>query len=242
MLPIFVCEDNRIQRERLEKYITDFIMVEHFDMEMSYTTNDPFKMLERLKNHEGMGIYFLDIDLQQPKMNGFELATEIRKIDPRGFIIFITTHAELTYLTFTYKVEALDYIIKDNLNELQSRVLSCMKSIEQRMVDDKGGEKYFTFHVSDKKVIHEKMDDILFFETSPKIHKVILHGKNRQIEFYAKMKEVEKMLGEPFYRCHRSFLVNKNNVSELDAKQGIVKMSNGENCLASNRLIKGLKL
>lgn len=49
-------------------------------------------------------------------MNGFELAQEIRKFDPRGFIIFITTHAELSYMTFTYKVEALDYIIKDDID------------------------------------------------------------------------------------------------------------------------------
>ncbi|WP_239253873.1 LytR/AlgR family response regulator transcription factor [Listeria ilorinensis] len=243
MLPVYVCEDNRVQRERLTKYIQDYIMVERFDMELKLATADPYEMLEQLKsNHQGKGLYFLDIDLQQPDMNGFELATEIRKVDPRGFIIFITTHAELTYLTFTYKVEALDYIIKDNINELQERVLNCMKSVDQRMMDDKETEKYFTFQVSDKKIIHEKMDDILFFETSSKIHKIILHGKNRQTEFYAKMKEIEKLLGEPFYRCHRSYLVNKDNISELDLANGVVVMSNGEECIASAKLMRGLKV
>ncbi|HFK6283662.1 TPA: LytR/AlgR family response regulator transcription factor [Listeria monocytogenes] len=197
MLPVFICEDNRMQRERLTKYIEDYIMVEHFDMKLELSTGDPFELVSRMPTHQGMGLYFLDIDLGQPDMNGFELAQEIRKFDPRGFIIFITTHAELSYMTFTYKVEALDYIIKD---------------------------------------------DILFFETAPTIHKVILHGKNRQVEFYGKLKNIEKMLDESFYRCHRSYIVNKKNIHELDTTKGVVKMSNGENCYASSKLIKSLSL
>ncbi|EAG7295577.1 response regulator transcription factor [Listeria monocytogenes] len=199
MLPVFICEDNRMQRERLTKYIEDYIMVEHFDMKLELSTGDPFELVSRMPTHQGMGLYFLDIDLGQPDMNGFELAQEIRKFDPRGFIIFITTHAELSYMTFTYKV-------------------------------------------SDKKIIHELLDDILFFETAPTIHKVILHGKNRQVEFYGKLKNIEKMLDESFYRCHRSYIVNKKNIHELDTTKGVVKMSNGENCYASSKLIKSLSL
>lgn len=192
MLPVFICEDNRMQRERLTKYIEDYIMVEHFDMKLELSTGDPFELVSRMPTHQGMGLYFLDIDLGQPDMNGFELAQEIRKFDPRGFIIFITTHAELSYMTFTYKVEALDYIIKDDIDLLHDRVLACMKQAEERISNDQDMQKYFTFKVSDKKIIHELLDDILFFETAPTIHKVILHGKNRQVEFYGKLKNIEK--------------------------------------------------
>lgn len=137
MLPVFICEDNRMQRERLTKYIEDYIMVEHFDMKLELSTGDPFELVSRMPTHQGMGLYFLDIDLGQPDMNGFELAQEIRKFDPRGFIIFITTHAELSYMTFTYKVEALDYIIKDDIDLLHDRVLACMKQAEERISNDK---------------------------------------------------------------------------------------------------------
>lgn len=152
MLPVFICEDNRMQRERLTKYIEDYIMVEHFDMKLELSTGDPFELVSRMPTHQGMGLYFLDIDLGQPDMNGFELAQEIRKFDPRGFIIFITTHAELSYMTFTYKVEALDYIIKDDIDLLHDRVLACMKQAEERISNDQDMQKYFTFKVSDKKI------------------------------------------------------------------------------------------
>ena len=44
-----------------------------------------------------------------------------------------------------------------------------------------------------------------------------------------------------FYRCHRSYIVNKHNIKEIDFKQSIVYMTNGETCLLSVRMKKGLK-
>ena len=46
---------------------------------------------------------FLDIQLEAD-INGIKLGSEIRKYDPIGNIIFVTSHSELTYLTFVYKV------------------------------------------------------------------------------------------------------------------------------------------
>lgn len=46
-------------------------------------------------------------------------------------------------------------------------------------------------------------------QTSGNIHKVILHAKDRQIEFCGTIKELTNALGGDFARCHWSFLVNK---------------------------------
>lgn len=83
-------------------------------------------------------------------------------------------------------------------------------------------------------------DDIFFFETSGNIHKIILHALDRQIEFSGTMKELAGTLGDSFVRCHRSFLVNKNNIMEIDAKNRIIYFTNGETCLMSTRMMKGL--
>ncbi len=48
-------------------------------------------------------------------------------------------------MTFTYKVEALDYIIKDDIDLLHDRVLACMKQAEERISNDQDMQKYFTF-------------------------------------------------------------------------------------------------
>ncbi|MCI9374628.1 MAG: LytTR family transcriptional regulator, partial [Lachnospiraceae bacterium] len=43
-----------------------------------------------------------------------------------------------------------------------------------------------------------------------------------------------------FVRCHRAFLVNKNNIKEVDTKNRIIYFANGETCLMSTRMMKGL--
>ena len=52
------------------------------------------------------------------------------------------------------------------------------------------------------------------------------------------MKELEKNLDDRFYRCHTSFIVNKDKIKEINKKDRIAYMINGEECLISTRGIK----
>ena len=61
-------------------------------------------------------------------INGIKLGSEIRKYDPIGNIIFVTSHSELTYLTFVYKVSAMDFIFKDDPNQLKTRIIDCIET------------------------------------------------------------------------------------------------------------------
>lgn len=240
MLKVFICEDNKEQRERFSKIVQDIILIENYDIELGLVTSDPSELINYIDNNDLSGLYFLDIDLKS-EINGIELAAKIRKYDPRGFIVFITTHAEMSYLTFMYKVEAMDYIIKDNYNNIRERIQQCIADAHTKY-SAKSNElqKIFTIK-SDDKIVNIEYRKILFFETSPTIHKVIVHAVDRQIEFYAKMKEIEERLDDRFYRCHKSFIVNKDNIKEIDVNNRCIYMINGEQCLISIRLMKGLK-
>ena len=168
------------------------------------------------------------------------MAEKIREYDPRGFIVFITTHAEMSYLTFIYKVEAMDYIIKDNFKNIRDSIHKCILNANKKYLSKTTElQKNFTVKVQDK-VISMEYDKILFFETSPTIHKIILHGTDRSIEFYSKMKDIQDKLDSRFCRCHRSYLINKDNIKEINRSERVVYMINGESCLVSTRLIKNL--
>ncbi len=240
MLKVVVCEDNKEQRERLSKIIENITLIENYDIELGLVTKDPNELINYIENNDLSGLYFLDIDLKA-EINGIQLATKIRKYDPRGFIVFITTHAEMSYLTFIYKVEAMDYIIKDNYNNISERIHQCIEDANTKY-SAKSTELQKIFSIkSEDKIVNIEYRKILFFETSPKIHKVIVHAVDRQIEFYAKMKEIEERLDDRFYRCHKSFIVNKENIREIDLNNRCIYMTNGEQCLISTRLMKGLK-
>ncbi|MDE7310392.1 MAG: LytTR family DNA-binding domain-containing protein [Eubacterium sp.] len=239
MLDIFVCEDHDAQRQTIVQIIQNTVLIEELDMQLVLDAADPYVLLEKVKANQNTGIYFLDIDLGST-MNGLKLAQQIRLFDPRGFIIFITAHSELSYMTFQYRVEAMDFVLKDNPAEAKVKIRECLlNAMERYTLQANKTHKAYTIEASGRKICID-YEDILFFETSRNIHKVILHAKDRQIEFSGTIKELTSTLGDNFVRCHRSFLVNKNNIKEVDAKNRIIYFPNEETCLMSTRMMKGL--
>ncbi|MDE6320036.1 MAG: response regulator, partial [Lachnospiraceae bacterium] len=125
MLDIFVCEDDAAQRKAVVQTIHNTVLMEELDMQLVLDTADPHELLALVKTSRNTGIYFLDIDLNCD-MNGMKLAQQIRKFDPRCFIIFITSHSELSYMTFQYRVEAMDFVLKDNPAEAKVKIRECL--------------------------------------------------------------------------------------------------------------------
>lgn len=237
MLNIFVCEDDTVQRKSIVQIIKNTVLIEELDMQLILDTPNPYELLETVKTSQNTGIYFLDIDLKCD-MNGMKLAQQIRLYDPRCFIIFVTSHSELSYMTFQYRVEAMDFVLKDNPAEAKVKIRECLlNALERYILQTNKTHKVYTIEIGDRRISVD-YNDILFFETSSNIHKVILHAKDRQIEFSSTIKELEKILDDTFVRCHRSFLVNKSNIQEIDTKNRIIYFINGETCLMSTRMMK----
>ncbi len=239
MLDIFVCEDNAVQRQAIVQIIQNTVLIEELDIQLVLNTGDPYVLLEKIKTSQNTGIYFLDIDLGSD-LNGMQLAKQIRLFDPRGFIIFITAHSELSYMTFQYRVEAMDFILKDNPAETKVKIRECLlNAMERYTLQTNKTHKVYTIETGGRK-ISINYDDILFFETSCNPHKVILHAAGRQIEFFSTIKELTNALDGDFVRCHRSFLANKKNIKEANTKNRIIYFTNGETCPMSTRKMKGL--
>ena len=239
MLDIFVCEDHAAQRRSIVQIIQNTLLMEELDMQLVMDVENPHVLLDKVRASRNTGIYFLDIDLNSD-MNGMKLAQQIRLYDPRGFIIFITAHSELSYMTFQYRVEAMDFVLKDNPAETKVKIRECLlNAMERYTLQTNRTHKVYTIETGGRRISVD-YDDIFFFETSGNIHKVILHAKDRQIEFSGTIKELARTLGDDFVRCHRSFLVNKNNIKEVDEKNRVIYFNNGESGLVSTRLMTGL--
>lgn len=237
MLKIYICEDEYYQQRYLEKIIKKTICIENYDMQISLMTNDPYEVLNNIKDTNETGMYFLDVHLKSD-INGIQLAEKIRHYDPRCFIVFITADKSMSYLTFLHKVEAMDYILKDDFTNLPFRIKDCLHNAYTKYSSKNNKlKKIFSAKVDDS-ILNVNYDDILFFETSPTIHKVLLHYNNEVVEFYGKMKELEKILDDRFCRCHTSFIINKDKIREINKKERIAYLVNNKECLISTRGIK----
>lgn len=237
-MDIVICEDDIVQLERVKDIIANYAMMEDNGMKIVLATTNPDEVLSFLKN-EKADCYFLDIDLNH-ELTGIALGSKIREKDPIASLVYITTHAEMTYLTFIYKLAALDFIIKDDIDSLKGKLLSTLKEAHRRYV--KIGEQDHVQKLQIKtagRTHNIDFQNVYFFEAAPDSHKIILHLENEHIEFYGRLKDYEN-LHKGFYRCHKSFIVNKNKIANIDSKERIVFLDNGEVCYASARLIKGL--
>lgn len=235
---IIICEDNLIQLEAITKTIQNYAMIEDNGINIVLATTNPTEVLAYTQNYK-VDCYFLDIDLQH-EMSGMQLASKVRKNDPICSIVFITTHSEMAFLTFTYKVAALDFIIKDEIDALQNKVLSVLKEAHKRYLQI--GEDTDVNMIQLKigsRICNIDHDAIYFFEVSPNPHKLIIHLHNEQIEFSGRLKDYEK-LSDDFYRCHKGYIVNTKHIQEIETKNRSITMTNGETCIVSSRLLRGL--
>lgn len=237
-MDVIICEDNPKQLEDITRTIDNYAMMEDNGIKLALSTTNPSEVLAYAQNNKA-DCYFLDIDLNH-EITGIKLGSEIRKLDPLCNIIFITTHSEMTYLTFTYKVAAMDFIIKDDMDAMQGNVLSALKEAYKRysQIGEELSVNKLQLKISGR-IRNIEHNSIYFFEVSPNPRKLILHLNNEQIEFNGRLKDYEN-LGENFYRCHKSYIVNKNNIQEINIKERIITMTNGQTCPASSRLLRGL--
>ncbi|WP_310601786.1 LytR/AlgR family response regulator transcription factor [Anaerosporobacter sp.] len=240
MLNIYLCEDNKIQRDMVTKFIENIVLIEDLDLNFICKTADPYEVLRVAEQQSDPGIYFLDVDLQA-EINGLQLAQRIRKLDQRGFIVFLTALAGMATMTFTYRVEALDYIVKDKVgesDEVRARIHSCILEAYKRYTSPNNlSQPTYIVKTADREYCIA-LDDILYFETAETLHHLLVHTTTSILEFTGQMKEVEEQLGDRFYRCHRSFIVNCSHVKEIDLKEQIIYLDNGDTCFATRKSIR----
>jgi two-component system response regulator AgrA len=237
VLKVLICEDNPDYLKKIKNEIRDIIAFEELNMDIVMATKEPDEILAYAKSHDSTSLYFFDVDLNRD-INGIELAEKIRKYDARAFIVFVTTHGEMATLTFKYKVEALDYIVKEDYD--YDRIKSCLLDAYEKYSKKNHLNKSFTIVCKDK-IINVDYNKIILFETSETTHKIRLMAYDQQLEFYASMKEVEEKLDERFIRCHRSYIINKDKIEAVDRKKHTVAMANGQACLISIRGMKHFK-
>lgn len=241
MVPIKICEDNLFYQNLLQKELERYIMINHYDFKVTLVTESPHELLAELSENSQQGIYFLDVDLQDADYDGFKLGKEIRRLDPRGFIVYVTTHEELAFETFRYRVEAMDYVIKDDEQHFIARLHRCLDSIVERIMAEKtDNRRYYTVKVFDE-VHHIPVEEVTMIETSSQKHRLMLHTANQSLEYFASLTEVEKELEEPFIRVHRSFLVNREHIQSFNLKENRLLLKSGLICEVSRTKKKELQ-
>ncbi|AUI77742.1 LytR/AlgR family response regulator transcription factor [Lactiplantibacillus pentosus] len=230
MIEVYICEDNVKQLNALVEYVNKYLLIHNADMMLARATTEPNLLLKNISNKHRR-IYLLDISLNS-QINGIELASKIREHDMNSKIIFVTTHVELAMTTFRYHLEVLDFILKDNPEEMQLRINQVLQLAEERINQD--------IHISPEYIRVKsgeleralRIKDILFIESSATPHKLTVHLFNSQVSYYGTIKDAED-LAPNFFRCHKSFVVNKDHIQSINKKTRELHLTDGETIMCS---------
>lgn len=230
MIGIYLCDDEDDIRRQIQTALEWKILVENYDMKVVCSAASAKELLNAAKNGK-RGIYFLDVELKDAEWDGFRLGRELRRQDPHGILVYITSYGDLAWRTFQYHLEAFDYIVKGT-EPVGPSAARCLEEIHERLLAEcRVPTETFTLRTGEM-VRHVPLSDILFFETASAPHHIILHTPGSRIDFLGSLNDLEMQLGDRFIRTHRAYLVAADKIEAIDLKHNKL-WAGGRECLLS---------
>lgn len=160
------------------------------------------------------------LDIQMDGVNGIETAKAVREYDRKAVIIFVTAVRE--YVFEAFDVGAFHYLLKPLGEQKFAEVFeNAVREIRERRIQR---ETPALFIRTKNKSYTLNQSEIIFIESRNR--KAAIHTTGNTLEVYAVMKELQKELGNSFYRCHRGYLVNMAHITEYSSD--MIEMDNGE--------------
>ena len=201
-IKIAVCDDEHQQTEYIKSLVSKW--ADENNIKVNIAMFDGAENFKAAWN-DGKAFDILLLDIQMGGQSGVELAREIRQSDTKLVIIFITGFVD--YMSEGYDVSALHYLMKpvkeDKFFEVLDKALAGLRKSSRTVIFPKTG--------GDVKI---KADDIMYAEVLS--HTVILHlANNKTEEFSMRISDMEKLLGDGFFRCHRSFIVSMKYIRRV---------------------------
>ena len=218
MLNFIVCDDNINILERLSKML-DTIFINHsLDANIVLQAAEGNTVIEFIANNP-VDVLLLDINLKGD-ISGLHIAEELRKINKNAYIIFTTGHLE--YAMMAYKFKTFDYLPKPiTFERLEETILRLFGDLES------SAQKNYIRIGKSQTIVNEQ--DIHYIKRDGM--KLIFHTHTQDFEAYTSFAKIETTLPENFVRCHKSFIVNINNIANVETSTNTISFGNDDHCL-----------
>jgi len=164
-------------------------------------------------------VIFLDIEM--PGLNGFEL---LERLEKTPIVIFCTAYDQ--YSLKAFETNSIDYLLKpvrlERLQQTIEKLASFKKNLSSATImavlkefySQKDEKKMTSITVKKgDKLIFIKLDEVSHFEADEKYVTLFTTKENHLIE--QSLSQLETKLPDNFMRVHRSVIVNKNHVLEV---------------------------
>ena len=216
MLNFVICDDNENILNKFSKILESIFIKYNYDAQIGLMTSNTDELLEYIDDNK-TDVLILDINLKSDK-SGLEIASLVREKNKDTYFIFTTAHLE--YAMMAYKFKTFDYLAKpitvERLEETINRLFADVNGLPKKYIK-----------IDNKKTLIDA-NDILFIKRDGM--KLIFHTKNRDYETYSSFNKIQSCLPTNFFRAHKSFVVNVNNIVNLDSVSNLIYFGDNSTC------------
>ncbi|MDD4116333.1 MAG: LytTR family DNA-binding domain-containing protein [Massilibacteroides sp.] len=205
-----IIDDEPLAVSLLESYVlrTSFL-------ELKGTYNSAIEATEELTN-QSVDLLFLDI--QMPELSGMEFS---RIINTDTRIIFTTAFTQ--YALDSYKVNALDYLLKPiNYADFLKSANKALQWYElsrkpKTNIEPEKAEADSIFVKTEYKLVRIELSKILYIEGLKDYVKIYTENELHPVLSLITLKTMEEILPESrFIRVHRSFIVQAEKIKVIE--------------------------
>ncbi|MEY3238028.1 MAG: hypothetical protein RI883_2129 [Bacteroidota bacterium] len=213
MKKVLIIDDEPLARLIIREYLEN-----HIEIEIVGECNDGFEGAKAISNHQPDLIF---LDVQMPKINGFEM---LEIITEKPAVIFTTAFDEFALKAFD--TNALDYLLKPFSKERFDQAISKWKENSENSTKTFENLTEFSLKQPDEQlriVIKDGAEikiiptsEIEFLEAYDDYVKIHHHNKTHLKK--KTMNYFEQTLNpKQFVRVHRSFILNINELTRIES-------------------------
>ena len=222
MSKVIIIDDEPLARSIVKEYL-----LQHPNLELAEECNDGFEGLKAIQQHEPDLIF---LDIQMPKINGFEM---LELIENPPAVIFTTAFDE--YALKAFETHAIDYLLKPFSQERFDKalqkclpVLTVPSEMDQKKVNPSATTQELLETASQSPAQSQRIvvkngskikiipvQEIFFLEAADDYVKI--HTKEGYFLKNKTMTHFERVLDtQHFVRSHRSYIVNVQQITRID--------------------------
>jgi two-component system response regulator LytT len=208
---IIIAEDERLAREELI-----YMLSRVPDVTLLPSTINGKELLGMIEMHEP-DVVFLDIEM--PEMNGMEAARQLQTFKHPPYVVFTTAYSDFAVEAF--RVGAIDYLLKPfdetMLSQTLDRVRQTLKKQIEFEITPFKKEKINKLLIDDGSKLTVVDPETVLYAVKEEKHTKICLSRQECIMTKYTLSDLETQLqGYPFFRSHRSYLVNLNHIYEIE--------------------------
>ena len=215
MLNFVICDDSKNILDKFSIILENIFIKHNYEAKVGFTTSNVTELLKYVDENK-VDVLILDINLKSNKTGK----------NKNTYFIFTTAHLE--YAMLAYKFKTFDYLAKPVTYErLEDTIV--------RLFEDINGVPKKYIKIDNKNSVIDE-SDILYIKRDGM--KLIYHTRNKDYETYSSFNKIQDKIPENFVRSHKSYIVNIDNISNIDSVSNLIYFDEGISCAIGPRYKK----